>query len=332
MIEGWNWYTGDPQVATIAADQYDYETVVMHELGHAVGLQYEDGKVYGSLNGDGLSVMSGYLNQGQTRRAFSTHDLAWLDHLYEYGAYPAGTGTELVTADAMRAGERPPVPGSEPSSTATTIVSAGAGALPAVANGSQQVVQQALPPAGTLPRVLSPVIVVSPPLVAALPRSGTELSSPLVTVPSPPSEMRTIVSTPVILLQAQTPGLFPDGRVESSGGDAAIPAPQDNGVPGEAPMADEASAAAKEASQPSAGLVRHGLDLHATLWSEASSAYFALLDAAQSSHERPAPAPVGDRSEGNSGLALMALWGMVGLHWSLPKEEPETRRRWLEKR
>src|SRR5207253_658366 len=137
----------------------------------------------------------------------------------------------------MRAGERPPVPGSEPSSTTTTIVSSGASALPAVANGSQQVVQPpALQPAGTLPRVLSPVIVVSPPVVAALPRSGTELSSPLVTVASPPSDMRTLVSTPVVPLQAQTPGVFPDGRVDSSGGDAAIPAPQDNGVPGEAPM------------------------------------------------------------------------------------------------
>jgi len=101
-------------------------------------------------------------------------------------------------------------------------------------------------------------------------------------------------------------------------------------------MADEASAAAKEVSQSSAGFVRHGLDLQATLWSEASSAYFALLDAAQSSQERPtpapAPAPVGDRSEGSSGLAVMAFWGLVGLHWSLPKEEPETRRRWLERR
>src|SRR5439155_4300432 len=131
-------------------------------------------------------VMSAYLNQGQTRHVFSTHDLAWLDHLYEYGAYPTGSSDSLVTVDAMFAGDRPPVSGSEPSSTAATVVSAGAGALPAVANGSQQVVQpQALQPAGTLPRVLSPVIVVSPPLVAALPRSGTELLSPLVTVASP---------------------------------------------------------------------------------------------------------------------------------------------------
>jgi hypothetical protein len=37
MIQGWNWYAGaDP--AQIGSGQYDFETTVLHELGHALGL------------------------------------------------------------------------------------------------------------------------------------------------------------------------------------------------------------------------------------------------------------------------------------------------------
>ena len=37
LISGWNWYYGSNPNA-IAADQYDFQTVVTHELGHALGL------------------------------------------------------------------------------------------------------------------------------------------------------------------------------------------------------------------------------------------------------------------------------------------------------
>jgi hypothetical protein len=37
MIQGWNWYAGaDP--AQIGSSQYDFETTILHELGHALGL------------------------------------------------------------------------------------------------------------------------------------------------------------------------------------------------------------------------------------------------------------------------------------------------------
>jgi hypothetical protein len=37
MLQGWSWYAGsDP--TQIAANQYDFETTVLHELGHALGL------------------------------------------------------------------------------------------------------------------------------------------------------------------------------------------------------------------------------------------------------------------------------------------------------
>ena len=37
MVQGWNWYAGcDP--SQTGASQYDFETTVLHELGHAMGL------------------------------------------------------------------------------------------------------------------------------------------------------------------------------------------------------------------------------------------------------------------------------------------------------
>jgi hypothetical protein len=69
LLTGWNWYTGsDPSV--IGAGQYDFETIVMHELGHAIGLGH---------SGDTNSVMYAYLAPGQTRRVVTTADLSVLD-------------------------------------------------------------------------------------------------------------------------------------------------------------------------------------------------------------------------------------------------------------
>jgi len=39
IVEGWNWYTG-VNPALIGSNQYDYQTVVTHELSHAVGLYH----------------------------------------------------------------------------------------------------------------------------------------------------------------------------------------------------------------------------------------------------------------------------------------------------
>jgi ELWxxDGT repeat protein len=65
MITGWNWYAGaDPQ--QISANQYDFQTTVEHELGHALGLGGSD-----DLN----SPMNETLAAGVVRRTVAAPDL-----------------------------------------------------------------------------------------------------------------------------------------------------------------------------------------------------------------------------------------------------------------
>jgi hypothetical protein len=65
MIQGWDWYAGsDP--SQIGAGQYDFETTVLHELGHALGLG-------GSTNPN--SPMYETLATGVVDRTVSTQDL-----------------------------------------------------------------------------------------------------------------------------------------------------------------------------------------------------------------------------------------------------------------
>jgi hypothetical protein len=65
LITGWNYYLGsDP--SAIGAGQYDFETVVTHELGHALGLGHSP---------DTASVMFPYLDTTQVRRQLTNADL-----------------------------------------------------------------------------------------------------------------------------------------------------------------------------------------------------------------------------------------------------------------
>jgi parallel beta-helix repeat protein len=65
LIQGWNWYAGaDP--AQIGVSQYDFETTVTHELGHALGL---------GESSDPTSAMSGTLAPGTAIRTLTTADL-----------------------------------------------------------------------------------------------------------------------------------------------------------------------------------------------------------------------------------------------------------------
>jgi hypothetical protein len=65
VINGWSFYAGsDP--TQIGAGQYDFQTVVTHELGHALGLGHST---------DSTSVMYATLNTGAVQRSLTAADL-----------------------------------------------------------------------------------------------------------------------------------------------------------------------------------------------------------------------------------------------------------------
>jgi hypothetical protein len=65
LIQSWNWYAGADPTA-IQAGQFDFETVVMHELGHVLGLGH---------SANSASVMYATLGAGTANRNLTTADL-----------------------------------------------------------------------------------------------------------------------------------------------------------------------------------------------------------------------------------------------------------------
>ena len=65
LVLGWDWYAGsDP--AAIGAGQYDFQSILTHELGHALGMGH---------NPDPKSVMNATLASGVVRRTLAATDL-----------------------------------------------------------------------------------------------------------------------------------------------------------------------------------------------------------------------------------------------------------------
>ncbi len=99
IVSGWNWYTGT-DAGGVGAGQYDFQTIVTHELGHALGLGH-------STNAS--SAMYAMLGTGEARRVLSVADLAIPDaEAGPCGLHAAGT-VPVVNALAPPAATLDPV-------------------------------------------------------------------------------------------------------------------------------------------------------------------------------------------------------------------------------
>jgi hypothetical protein len=96
IVSGWDWYAGaDP--TQIGAGQYDFQTVVIHELGHALGVGH---------NNDPLSVMYPELDAGMVKRALTAADTSIADMDAGPGALHAGVA-EPATGRGSGTGGQP---------------------------------------------------------------------------------------------------------------------------------------------------------------------------------------------------------------------------------
>jgi hypothetical protein len=98
LVQGWNWYAGEDP-ANVGASQFDFQTIVTHELGHALGLGHND---------NSSSVMHDELSSGTARRTITQSDLSIPEA-------DGGGGDPLVAAGWQH-------PTWEPESTVPTIL------------------------------------------------------------------------------------------------------------------------------------------------------------------------------------------------------------------
>jgi hypothetical protein len=305
VVSSWDWYLGaDP--AGIGPRQFDFETVVAHEMAHAVGL------------GEGLdpsSVMYTYLPGGVARRELSAGDLINIAFVEGEGQSPApavadggaaGLGLTAGAAPTASGGHYGTAGGTAPSDT--TASAAVVAALEVAAAGTSLAA-----PAGTA-SALPPVMATAGNPDVAGPRLVLAMNDP-----TRPAVLFVTgaVGSEDVLEPADAPAAAPaaapdpgDGAADtpnSAGRDAAAFAPA---VPSEPPPAPAARAPDVEAS----GLLR-----------QAQDAYFAAVV------EAPVLPLADSASEGGGGSGSLLAAGLalgLGGGWAAPcRQEEELRRR-----
>jgi hypothetical protein len=113
MLQGWNWYAGsDP--SQIGANQYDFETTVLHELGHALGLG-------GSTNPN--SPMYEVLAAGVADRTPTTQDLNIPDP-------PAGADPQMAAGFVPGSAGLPAAPNARAAAPVAVGIPGSAGFMP----------------------------------------------------------------------------------------------------------------------------------------------------------------------------------------------------------
>jgi uncharacterized repeat protein (TIGR01451 family) len=128
LISNWNWYLGSDS-AGIAPGQYDFQTVVTHELGHVLGL---------GETSDPTSAMALYLNPGQVRRDLSANDLSLIQQIMA-AAEPLPAGGDTIPGVGAISTE----PGDGSSGGSRPVTGSGNLASPVV-----QLIAESLPTSG----------------------------------------------------------------------------------------------------------------------------------------------------------------------------------------
>jgi hypothetical protein len=146
LVSGWNWYFGSAS-STISSQQYDFQTVVTHELGHALGL---------GESSDPASAMYLYLNQGQTRHDLTTNDLNAIRQ--ELQASPAPVVSAPVVQRSV---------GGSGLGLAGSVSGAGGGSNAAGSLGSSIVVTPTAASTSMLPATTTPAKIESVQTIAA---------------------------------------------------------------------------------------------------------------------------------------------------------------------
>jgi len=92
IVSGWNWYTG-ADAGAVGSDQFDFQTVATHELGHALGLGHNI-----SLD----SVMHATLTTGVARRGITAEEI----EVDSGGGDPEALHADVSLVPSVRTGAR----------------------------------------------------------------------------------------------------------------------------------------------------------------------------------------------------------------------------------